>query len=327
MQAQLERSRHCEDPRTAIRGDEAIQRSVGRPAAPGLLPPGLFDPGVARNDGSGLRLAGALALTLVAAAPAHANTAYVTNEKGNSVSIIDTATMETTKTVKVGQRPRGLALSKGDAFLFVCLGDDDTIQILDTKTLQIIGELPSGPDPEQLRLSPDGATLFVANENDALLTAIDVASRKAISETPVGVEPEGVAVSPDGKTVVVTSETTSMAHFIDWPGDKSVANILVPSRPRFAEFKPDGSEVWVSSEVGGEVTVIDPVKKTVVQTIAFDVPGLRRRRSSRSAFASPATASSDSSHWGRPTGSRRSTPRPSKSSNTSWSGSASGTLR
>ena len=275
MQAQLERSRHCEDPRTAIRGDEAIQRSVGRPAAPGLLPPGLFDPGVARNDGSGLRLAGALALTLVAAAPAHANTAYVTNEKGNSVSIIDTATMETTKTVKVGQRPRGLALSKGDAFLFVCLGDDDTIQILDTKTLQIIGELPSGPDPEQLRLSPDGATLFVANENDALLTAIDVASRKAISETPVGVEPEGVAVSPDGKTVVVTSETTSMAHFIDWPGDKSVANILVPSRPRFAEFKPDGSEVWVSSEVGGKVTVIDPVKKTVVQTIAFDVPGLR----------------------------------------------------
>jgi len=217
-----------------------------------------------------------LALALAATGPALAGAAYVTNEKGDSVSIIDTAKMQTTKTVAIGQRPRGLALSKDGAFLFVCLGDDDTIAILDTKSLRIVGALPSGPDPEQLRLSPDGATLFVANENDALLTAIDVASRKAIRETPVGVEPEGVAVSPDGKTVVVTSETTSMAHFIDWPGGESVANILVPSRPRFAEFKPDGAELWVSSEVGGKISVIDPVRKAVVQTFAFDVPGLRK---------------------------------------------------
>jgi PQQ-dependent catabolism-associated beta-propeller protein len=74
--------------------------------------------------------------------------------------------------------------------------------------------------------------------------------------------------------VVNTSETTSMAHLIDWPTKTVVANILVAPRPRFAEFKPDGSELWVSSEVGGRVAVIDPVKKAVTQTIAFDVPGL-----------------------------------------------------
>ena len=78
--------------------------------------------------------------------------------------------------------------------------------------------------------------------------------------------------------VVNTSETTSMAHLIDWPAKKIVANILVPPRPRFAEFKPDGSELWVSSEVGGKVSVIDPVKKAVTQTIGFDVPGLRKEQ-------------------------------------------------
>src|SRR5437763_8436210 len=125
-------------------------------------------------------LAEGLALLLAVASPGVANTAYITNEKGNSVSVIDTDTMQVTRTVKVGQRPRGVALSKDDSLLFICAGDDDTIQILDTKSLKVVGDLPSGPDPEQLRISPDGATLFVANENDALLTAIDVASHKAV---------------------------------------------------------------------------------------------------------------------------------------------------
>ncbi len=75
-----------------------------------------------------LSYACALALMLAATSPSLANTAFVTNEKGNSVSVIDTAAMEVTKTIKVGQRPRGVALSKDDSLLFVCAGDDDTIE-------------------------------------------------------------------------------------------------------------------------------------------------------------------------------------------------------
>ena len=104
---------------------------------------------------------GAIALALLASPstfsiPAFATTAYITNEKGNSISVIDVDKLEVVRTVPVGQRPRGIALSKDEALLFVCLGDDDTIAVLDTKTMKSVGELPSGPDPEQLRVSPDG---------------------------------------------------------------------------------------------------------------------------------------------------------------------------
>jgi YVTN family beta-propeller protein len=37
-------------------------------------------------------------------------TAYVSNEKGNSISIIDTNKLQVTKTVPVGHRPRGIVL-------------------------------------------------------------------------------------------------------------------------------------------------------------------------------------------------------------------------
>ena len=70
------------------------------------------------------------ALAFVMASPVGAFTAYVSNEKGNSISIIDTGKMEVTKTVPVGHRPRGIALSQNGGELFICAGDDDLIPTL-----------------------------------------------------------------------------------------------------------------------------------------------------------------------------------------------------
>ncbi|MBV8564599.1 MAG: beta-propeller fold lactonase family protein, partial [Methylobacteriaceae bacterium] len=90
------------------------------------------------------------------AGPADAYLAYVSNEKGNTVSVVDTDKLETVKTIKVGQRPRGIEVSKDGKFLYVALGDDDTVDIIDTKTDEIVGELPSGPDPELFTQDPTG---------------------------------------------------------------------------------------------------------------------------------------------------------------------------
>ena len=94
--------------------------------------------------------------------------AYVSNEKGNSISVVDTDKMETVATIKTGQRPRGIEVTRDGKFVFVALGDDDSIQMFDTKTRADAGQLPSGPDPEQFTLDPSGKTLYVANENDAI---------------------------------------------------------------------------------------------------------------------------------------------------------------
>jgi YVTN family beta-propeller protein len=135
---------------------------------------------------------------------------YVSNEKGNSVSVIDTDKMEVIATVKTGQRPRGIEVSRDGKFVYVAVGDDDTVQIIDTKSLSIVGELPSGPDPEQFALDPTGKSLYIANENDAMVTVIDLEKRASIGQVSVGIEPEGLAVSPDSKVLICTSETTSM---------------------------------------------------------------------------------------------------------------------
>src|SRR5690242_10622831 len=106
------------------------------------------------------------ALWLIAAGPARAYVAYVSNEKGNTVSVIDTDKWAVTSTIKVGQRPRGIEFTRDGKFVMVAVGDDDTIQMIDTKTQKVVDTLPSGPDPELFTQDGSGKILYVANEND-----------------------------------------------------------------------------------------------------------------------------------------------------------------
>src|SRR6266436_7980156 len=89
-----------------------------------------------------------LAVWLAAATPALAFIAYVSNEKSNTVSVIDTDKWTVTRTIKVGQRPRGIEFTRDGKFVLVAVGDDDTIQMIDTATQEVTDTLPSGPDPE-----------------------------------------------------------------------------------------------------------------------------------------------------------------------------------
>ncbi|HEX7532755.1 MAG TPA: beta-propeller fold lactonase family protein, partial [Methyloceanibacter sp.] len=134
-------------------------------------------------------LLGAAAVLVGPAPAAYAYTAFVTNEKDNSVSVIDTDKWEVIKTFKVGQRPRGVILSNDAKWLIVCTSDENLIQVYDTKTYELVKTLPSGPDPELLILHPSGNPLYVANEDDNLVTVIDINSGKVITDIPVGVEP------------------------------------------------------------------------------------------------------------------------------------------
>ena len=53
-----------------------------------------------------LLIAGALSLT-----PASAGTLFISNEKDNTVTVIDSETLKVVKTIPTGLRPRGMVLT------------------------------------------------------------------------------------------------------------------------------------------------------------------------------------------------------------------------
>ena len=208
--------------------------------------------------------------------PASAYMVYVSNEKDNTITVVDSTTMEVVKTVQVGQRPRGITISHDGKFIYLCASDDDTIEVIDTATLEIVGTLPSGPDPELFVLSPDGKTLYVANEDDNLVTVIDLDSKKVLAEIPVGVEPEGMGISPDGKThgQHVGNDEHGPFHRHRRPTRSPTTCWWIRGRASPSSSRT-AREVWVSAEIGGTVSVIDNATREVTHKITFAIPGLR----------------------------------------------------
>ncbi len=217
-------------------------------------------------------------LFLALSLPVHAGEIWVTNEKDDTISIIDTDTLEVVRTYETGERPRGITFSKDFSRVYICASDSDTVQVMDPETGKILHDLPSGEDPEQFVLHPDDRHLYIANEDDAITTVVDTETRKVVAQIDVGIEPEGMAVSPDGKIAITTSETTNMAHWIDTETQELFANTLVDSRPRHAEFAKEGTELWVSSEIGGTITVFDVATQAEKAKISFDVPNIHPDR-------------------------------------------------
>lgn len=225
-----------------------------------------------------VRHAAIISLMLACAPQSRAEVAYVSNEKDNTLSVIDIDTLEVIKTIEVGLRPRGITFNRDRTVLYICASDSDAVQIMDVAKQRIVADLPSGEDPEQFALHPDDRRLYISNEDDAVVTVVDTQTRKVIAQVDVGVEPEGMAVSPDGKWAVNTSETTNMLHWIDTQTNKLVDNTLVGQRPRHVEFARDGSVLWASSEIGGTVAIVSVPDRQIKHTINFKIPGVHRDR-------------------------------------------------
>jgi PQQ-dependent catabolism-associated beta-propeller protein len=199
----------------------------------------------------------------------HADRAYVSNEDGHSISVLDTQRAEVIDTVAVGKRPRGLKLNHDGSRLYVAVSglpkcppsvpDEecaklerdlkaDGIAIMDTASLKVIKVLEAGSDPEQFDMSADGKRLFVANEDAAMTSVVDIDSGKVIARIPVGREPEGVATTPNGRWVLVTNESDNSVSVIDAQTLQVVNSVKVGQRPRDMAFTPDSRVAYVSGE-------------------------------------------------------------------------------
>jgi YVTN family beta-propeller protein len=217
---------------------------------------------------------------------------YVTNERSDDLSIIDSAKQEVTATVPLGKRPRGIHASPDRKTIYVALSGSpiggpgvdesklppadkkaDGIGVFDVRENKLLKVIPGGSDPEEFDLSKDGSVLYTSNEDASLASFIDVAAGQVIASVPVGEEPEGVTATPDGKYVYVTSENDGTISVIDIAARKVIKTFPVGSRPRHVAFFPDGTKAYVTRENDGVISLIDAVKFQPIQTIELGTPG------------------------------------------------------
>jgi YVTN family beta-propeller protein len=201
----------------------------------------------------------------------------VSAEAAGEVVCIDAETGAVSDRIRVGERPRGLRLSRDGRRLFVALAGDAAkgagagLAIVDVRKRKLLRQVAAGPSPFDVDVSPDGRTAYLSSTAANQLTIVDVASGQPKKKVAAGAAPEGIAVRADGKVVYVTAHGADEVHAIDAKKMELVRRMDAGPGPRSVLFSPAGDTAFVVDETLTTVTALDSRQHTFKHAIPLAV--------------------------------------------------------
>ncbi len=204
---------------------------------------------------TGESFAGGLAVS------ADGKTLYVTRIYAQSVSSIDLASGQVTKTVALPAEPYSCVISADGRLLYVSLWGGARVQVYMLPAMILLEEYATGEHPNAMVISRDGRRLFVACGNSASVWVFDTFSGEALEQismslfpnAPPTSTPNSLALSPDGLTLIVSNADNNAVAVVDVGNSaRSFVSGFVPTGwyPTGAIFSRDGSQMFVLSGKG-----------------------------------------------------------------------------
>ena len=113
--------------------------------------------------------------------------AYVSNEGSSSVSIIDTATDKVVSTMKIGQKPRGIAISPDGKRLYISDQTANALRVIDTDKNEVVGRYPvkQAGNFHPVVIDEPNHRLFVGCRKAPMLVVLDSESGKELAGIPI----------------------------------------------------------------------------------------------------------------------------------------------
>lgn len=195
------------------------------------------------------------------------STAFLSNWESKDVSVIDVESRALTARIPVGGVPRGMALSRDGAFLYVCLFDRGTVQKVDLARRAVAKSLSFGQGAmRHVVLHPSRDVLYVSDMLRGRILEVDAASDTLRAEVRVDRNLNTITLTPDGRYLFVSSRGPNNPD--DWtkkgPAFGTVSCIDTESmrvvdwawgrnQPTGLAVSPDGRTVAFSNFLDDEV--------------------------------------------------------------------------
>ena len=155
---------------------------------------------------------------------------YAANAGSGTVSIIDRRSGGTTKHVRVGGVPMGLALDRAGRLLYVATREANIVAVIECSTGRVARQIPLEGRPARLRLTPDDGYLVVTLIGSGDLVVLDPASSREVARLRIGAAAEGV-----------TLDARSGFGYASAQGTNTVVKFSLTDWRRVLEIATDGS--------------------------------------------------------------------------------------
>ena len=161
----------------------------------------------------------------------HSQTAYITNQGDNTVSIINTVNNTVIKTISVDQGPTAVSVSGNGSRVYITNADNSNISVINTSDNTVIKIIMVGSSPSGISVNGDGSRVYVTNFGESSVSVINTFDNMVIKTIVVGSSPAGISVNGDGSRVYVVNSDDNSVSVINTLDNTVIKTIVVGDRP------------------------------------------------------------------------------------------------
>jgi len=190
---------------------------------------------------------------------------------GNTLSVIDVARAEVTRTVTLDefQRPHGLQFLD-ERRVIVTAEAQASVLVVDVTTGRIEAVIATGQRvAHMVAAPPGGARGYVANIGSGSVSVLDLRAGAVVAHVPTGKGAEGVDVSPDGSEVWVSNRAEDTLTVVDAASLKVLATLPAAGFPIRVRFDPAGERAFVTVPRDDALLVFDRRRRALERRIAL----------------------------------------------------------
>jgi YVTN family beta-propeller protein len=196
---------------------------------------------------------------------------YVCNHKGNSVSVIDTATDTLVDTIVIPGEPHDIGFTPDGLRGYVSQYSLGTVTEFDTATKEVGATVYIGPKPQGVATKNDGTTVYVTSSFDHTVTAVSTTTHEVVAVIQVGTDPDGLTNRPNTNEIWVANASNgppapppnarNSVSVIDTNTNREIARFGVGLTPRRVAFSPDGGKGYTANGMSNNVSVVNATAK------------------------------------------------------------------
>jgi YVTN family beta-propeller protein len=180
-------------------------------------------------------------------------------EGGNTISIIDIATMKRTGAIDLGEyrRPHGMDVDRKSGRLVVTIENPDGLLLIDLANRKVLRKYDvKGADPHMVLLSADAKTAYVSVTASNALAAVNLDSGD-VKLIPTAARPQGATWSRDGKSIYLTNSDGNSISVIDAATNRVTGTIATCNGPGRIAVTRDGKTLVYNCQAGEAVAFAD----------------------------------------------------------------------
>jgi YVTN family beta-propeller protein len=209
-----------------------------------------------------------IGMVVTSSFPARGDEAFITEQTGDEVSVLDLALKQVVAQIPVSGKPAGVAVARDGKNAFVTSTEGKFVSVIDTAARKVIAKIVMPDTPLGIAADPSGGFIYVAGFYQPRLYKIDLSAGAITASVETGASPSGVAVTPDGALIVTADRDDNQISLIDAKSFTRISTVRVGAHPFGVTIDPEGQRAYTANVESNDISVVDISAGTLLGSVA-----------------------------------------------------------